>query len=290
MGNGVIFNSSALISGCRFDISMDESYFYPVEPSAMIHNHADYELHMIKSGNYSFEINSNPVRLGEGSILLISPNSYHNTAAPDNDRSKDYCFRFDHSCHEKEKCVFSTAMEGINGALVLDGCGYAIGLAEEVFLEYKRKQLDYQKCMDHLIYMIMLYILRRIVDKVPQKEGSDVQHHADENRTTAIDVFFALNHMYDIHSKDLAKYLNLSVRQLDRVIRKHYDMTFKQKLTEIRIFAAKRLLLESSLPVNVISERVGYNSVENFSSSFSRKTGHTPSSFRKKNSTGSCNP
>jgi AraC-like DNA-binding protein len=287
MSNSVIFNSSAHIGGCRFDISMDKSYFDPVEPSAMIHNHADYEVHMIKRGIFSFEINGSLIKLNEGCILVISPNSYHNTADPDNDLSIDYCFRFDHSCFEKEKCILSTTMKGINKALVLDGCEYAIGLADEIFYEYKRKQLDYHKCMDNLIYMIMLYILRRIVGKAPPKENFEYQNHVDENRTTAIDVFFAENHMHDIHSKDLAVYLNLSVRQLDRVLRKHYDMTFKQKLTEIRIFAAKRLLLESSLSVNEISQRVGYNSVENFSSSFSQKTGHTPSSFRKKNLIGS---
>ena len=252
MSNSVIFNSSAHISGCRFDISIDKSYFDPVEISAMIHNHADYEVHMIKKGIYSFEINSDRIMLDEGSILVISPNSYHNTATPTNDHSIDYCFRFDHSCFEKGGGSLSEAMKGIGRTLVLHGCEHAIGLADEIFFEYKRKQLDYHKCMDHLIYMIILYILRRIIDKASQ-DGPDDPRLVYENRTSAIDEFFAANYMHDTHSKDLAVYVNLSIRQLYRVLRKHYDMTFKQKLTEIRIFAAKRLLLESKLPITLLS-------------------------------------
>lgn len=283
MGSSVIFNSSADIGGCRFEISIDKGWFDTRRHTGMLHNHADYEVHIIKKGAYSFDIYNRRSVSDQNSIFVIPPSSYHNTAVSLKDDSSKYCFRFSHSCNSKEGRILSDALKGIETPFILKDCSHIIQLADEIHYEYQNQQLDYQKCIGYMMSIIMLYILRKVMDRVSQ-EKTDERQHIHENRTSAIDEFFAANYMNDIHSYDLSEYMNLSIRQLDRVLRKHYNMTFKQKLTGMRIFVAKRLLIETKLPVMEISQKAGYNSTEHFCSIFVQKTGHTPSSFRKVNS------
>ena len=57
--------------------------------------------------------------------------------------------------------------------------------------------------------------------------------------------------------------------------------TLSYLIAQRRINAAKRLLLQSSLPISAIAEAVGISDYNYFSKVFRSVTGTTPSAFRK---------
>ena len=57
--------------------------------------------------------------------------------------------------------------------------------------------------------------------------------------------------------------------------------TLSYLITQRRIEAAKRLLLQSSLPISAVGEMVGVSDYNYFSKVFRSTTGMTPSAFRK---------
>ena len=66
--------------------------------------------------------------------------------------------------------------------------------------------------------------------------------------------------------------------------------TLSHLIAQRRIGEAKRLLLQSSLPISAVGEMVGISDYNYFSKVFRTVTGSTPSAFRKNGRSGGANP
>lgn len=79
---------------------------------------------------------------------------------------------------------------------------------------------------------------------------------------------------------DIAEYVNVSPTHLSALYRKSTGQNISDTITSIRIDAACQMLLQSGLPLKVISEKIGYTNQYYFSSCFKKKLGMTPSEYR----------
>lgn len=80
---------------------------------------------------------------------------------------------------------------------------------------------------------------------------------------------------------ELAAIASMSQRQLTELFRRYFDMTPRQYLLEQRMQQGWRLLHDSRLPVEQVSERCGYGSLSAFSSRFSSHFGYSPRVLRR---------
>ncbi|MEF3302175.1 helix-turn-helix transcriptional regulator [Paenibacillus sp. GYB003] len=94
-----------------------------------------------------------------------------------------------------------------------------------------------------------------------------------------IDAFFA-NCQKELTLEMLAETLNLSTKQTHRLLKKHFNTSFKHKLMHTRVEVAKDLLRTSKLSIERIAGEVGYSSTQYFCHLFQQKTGMTPSEYR----------
>ncbi len=74
--------------------------------------------------------------------------------------------------------------------------------------------------------------------------------------------------------------LDLSPRTLQRGLMRG-GTTFRALVTEVRLEAARTLLLDTHMPVHLIARRVGYRTHGAFGRAFLGWTGCPPSTFRK---------
>jgi AraC-like DNA-binding protein len=79
--------------------------------------------------------------------------------------------------------------------------------------------------------------------------------------------------------EDLAKVLNLTGRTLDRYLLKE-DTSFRELSVRIRSKRACELLEEGKLAVSQIAYRLGYSDLANFSRSFKKVNGISPSQYK----------
>ncbi|MEM9272479.1 MAG: AraC family transcriptional regulator ligand-binding domain-containing protein [Cyanobacteria bacterium P01_F01_bin.143] len=79
----------------------------------------------------------------------------------------------------------------------------------------------------------------------------------------------------------LAQQMNISLRSLQRLT-KEYGLTIRQLMDNARKAQAKRLLRDSSLSIETISNRLSYSDTRAFRRAFKRWTGKTPSEFRNR--------
>lgn len=80
---------------------------------------------------------------------------------------------------------------------------------------------------------------------------------------------------------DAAKSVHLNPSYLSQLFKQQLNTKFVDYLTELRIQEGKRLLLNTTLKMTEIAERVGYSEVAYFSNNFKKMTGYSPSMFRK---------
>jgi len=99
-------------------------------------------------------------------------------------------------------------------------------------------------------------------------------------RTKAM-IWILANYHYNPSMKSLADHLGLSYQYLFRRFRFWYVSTPKQFVLEMRLQEAKRLLQETKVPIQEISDALSFPNHSDFCFQFRRKFGKTPSEMRK---------
>lgn len=83
--------------------------------------------------------------------------------------------------------------------------------------------------------------------------------------------------------RKIADYAFVSPAQLNRLFRAEMNQSVMEYVSEQRLNMAKALLINTTLPINIISENVGIVNPVYFSRMFRAKTGQTPREFRRNN-------
>jgi two-component system, response regulator YesN len=85
----------------------------------------------------------------------------------------------------------------------------------------------------------------------------------------------------ELNLKRLAEHFFLNPYYIGKLIKNKLGCHFNEYIHELRIDAAKRMLQNSTKPINVISEEVGYKFLNHFYKNFKSITGVNPGEFRK---------
>ncbi|HSS38353.1 MAG TPA: AraC family transcriptional regulator, partial [Polyangia bacterium] len=80
---------------------------------------------------------------------------------------------------------------------------------------------------------------------------------------------------------ELSAAVGMSVDHFSRMFKRSTGLAPHQYLSDIRLERAKRLLAEGHTPIIEIAYEIGYANPSQFSSFFRKRTGVSPSSFRR---------
>ncbi|MBW8184514.1 AraC family transcriptional regulator [Shewanella nanhaiensis] len=81
--------------------------------------------------------------------------------------------------------------------------------------------------------------------------------------------------------EELAEVAHLSVSALERRFKKYLTKTPKQFINEVRLENARRLLVETDMPISQVGDATGFTDHSYFSKQFRLFFGELPSEFRK---------
>jgi AraC-like DNA-binding protein len=141
-------------------------------------------------------------------------------------------------------------------------------------------ELDERGMENELMGQLLLsQLLIRIARLAKEAENSEPQQ-ADLYVKKAVAY---IHHHYDcdIQVKDIASAVNLHPGYLHRIFKTHMGCTVMEYLSSQRVEKAKMLLAHTDIPVIDISDYIGINSRQYFSSIFKKHTGKSPLEFRK---------
>lgn len=105
------------------------------------------------------------------------------------------------------------------------------------------------------------------------------QHSSDESLGRVMD-YLSRHYSEVIRLSEVAEMVNMSESSFCRFFKQHTSKSFIDFLTDIRLGAASRALIDSSLSIAEIGNDCGFNNLSNFNRIFKKKKGVTPSEFR----------
>ncbi len=90
------------------------------------------------------------------------------------------------------------------------------------------------------------------------------------------------NYNRDISLSDISEFFCVSPGHISRILKQDVGIGFKEYLDNIRVEEAKKLLLNSSITINRIAEKIGCNNARTFIRMFKNHTGYSPKEYREK--------
>lgn len=137
----------------------------------------------------------------------------------------------------------------------------------------------------YLAFGIALLVKKRIaVRKFPVAIPYEKLPLENETKDDEQKIFEYLgNHFSDQHLSlsKMSTDIGISTSKISLLIKRKYNLSFRQYLNTIRISEAKRMLQESRLQISQIAYKVGYTNLTHFCRTFKEVTSVSPNTFRQ---------
>lgn len=130
----------------------------------------------------------------------------------------------------------------------------------------------------------------------PQDAGAaPAEDAADEDSPAAMVMaqvrrYLEDNYMFDLSLDSVGEILHISPAYLSAQFKKYQKMNFLDCLTELRINAAKKLLADPLRSTAEVASMVGYDDSSYFARAFKKRTGMTPTQYRRQAGRGAGAP
>lgn len=192
------------------------------------HSHAMncYELHFITDGKGTLITDDKEYDLMKNDLFITGPNFYHAQYGDDINPVEDVFVLI-----QAENIKKANALSSLFLSTSFYFCrDFDTAIPQILLNEYRQKGLDYQSACGGLLIKILSDILREIAPK------SYINISASENLN---DRRFAIIEQAFLYDKDLtltklSEKIGLCERQTQRLLKKYYNKTFRQKKKESR--------------------------------------------------------
>lgn len=271
------------VNGVAFSVNIDDNFYAVGEECAVLpHTHLHYELLMLDAGALDLVIDDEKHRISSGDAILLCPGEYHYKPKDAiSEQTGQYTLRFDMMGNDFEVKRFEISLKRLRGT-------FKVG--EEIKNHFGRirselfeERLGYKNAIRARFVIIMTELVRIFMNE--QEREPFYQATTKIDKRVRLERFFSIHHTVKTTLGDLAGYLGLSDRQAARIVKSEFGKTFVEMLTEARIIHAKHELKNSEATIAEIADRCGFSSYEYFNHCFKRKTGSSPTEYRKSNKT-----
>lgn len=249
------------------------------------HGSGSYEIHYISSGYGYALVDGRSYRLAPGCLYVTGPHILHAQSPDPNDPMCEYCIYL--KLEKGKKNSFRTlsadaeaVVDTFENATVwfTPDAGQAGQWIKTLFQELETCRTGYELALEAHMKELLVWLVRSL-EKGRVKAAARAFSPADKT-TFLIEEYFLYQYA-SLSLETLASRLDLSPRQTQRLLQKHYGKTFLQMKTEARMSAASVLLTGTGDSITSIADALGYSSMEHFSAAFKSYYQITPRQYRK---------
>ncbi len=134
------------------------------------------------------------------------------------------------------------------------------------------------------IYELLDYYFTQVGSKRKLYKNTD-GFLEDIGKLTELDIYFTkkILSIGELPSIDeMAKHAGMSTTKLKTLFKKVYNQSIGEYFSSCRLNMASTMLLKDKLSIKEVSAKLGFNSVQHFTTAFKLQFGHTPASLFKK--------
>lgn len=224
----------------RFFLQMG-FYSHTRYKSLEFHRHSYPEVHIFLKCDAKFITADGTYAVKDGDVLMVPGELFHAYQMSDEEGSLHCTFQIDVPCNE-------VVIKKLPPGLAMDLLNKASAFREN------DTDADYSSVVPHLAFIGTTLLSGK---KHCARESADYAFLMRE--------YMEYNYAKNITLGDLAKYLNISKKQTERLAIKIFGKTFLEELTAIRMNAADTLVrIHGSRKLTKIAPLVGYQSYSGF--------------------------
>lgn len=236
------------------------------------HCNADFEIHILLSGSCTLEVGNQDIHFQPPKAMLIAPGTFHGPRNLSEDFER-FCFSFMPTRQEFSQQL----IDQVRTVAICSLPPEAIAICRLILAELS-DGLPYAEDVVRAFFAQLLVIIFRRTHL--EFSGERVPVNTATWRTTIIDKFFSPWPNAFGTEDELAAMLNLSRRQLNRVLLQNYGMGYRQKMLRARMEYAGNLLRTTNYKVGQVGVLVGYTAESSFYKAFQSYYGMTPQEYR----------
>ncbi len=191
------------------------------------HSKNSYELHYIVDGEGLLTTDSKTYPLSEGNFFVTGPNVYHQQSTnPENPLTEIYLYL--QASEKKTNDIIVSSFFNTHFCFIEEiDFGY---IFEEILTECNGAKFDYVSATGALLQLLLTRITRAYMPHI-----SNISKDAD---TINDRCFFMIEYTFinnpSITLRELAETIGLCERQTQRLLKKYYGKTFREKKKESR--------------------------------------------------------
>ncbi|MBQ3557591.1 MAG: helix-turn-helix transcriptional regulator [Oscillospiraceae bacterium] len=253
------------------------------------HSHTGYEVQVALEGEYCITFGQQTIRMcAPNALCIIPPGCRHSSEyAGSGVRQMGIGLRF--GCRQRQSPEEATGLLELMDMLpktepvfLTDGelCQTIRRFSEELAAPDVGSEL----LLDALLRQFYIQMFRALKAMAGPQIRDRSDHDKREDRYGKIEEFFHEHYAQPVTEEDLAKYLSVSKRQTSRILRQLCGKSFHEKLEEMRMHYALRMLTRTDESVEDIALQVGYTAASGFYVAFKKSFGMTPAKYRRAHS------
>ncbi len=123
-------------------------------------------------------------------------------------------------------------------------------------------------------------VVRQWIKRFDELVSSDMDEHKTSIKMQKAIEYIKKNYATDLNMAVVSNYISMNYSLFSFTFKQYTGTNFVNYLKNIRVGEAKKLLTETDMKVNEISQAVGYEHEKHFMKTFKNITGLTPSQYR----------
>ena len=266
------------IDNCKFtlfanDVVLTGRYVMP-------YSHSFHALIFVERGNLDAKVENEAFVMEGGDSLIVAPDVNH-IIHFQSFKTKVFCIGFTFSKNDID--------DGIDLykklCTVIPSAGYRFQKNDILHQSIKRVFDSYiEKNKYNVSLSFHEYLVALIMNSKTHKGDEKYDQTVSDSLMGRLHRINTLANAYcdnEISVDDIAKMLSLSTKQVNRIIKTHFNCTWSELLMKKRMTLARDLLENSDMTIEEVSEYVGYDSTRGFYSAFTKYFGEKPGEIRK---------
>ena len=240
------------------------------------HSTSDYELHVIMQGAAEILFDDGTaVVLPQNHAMLIVPNIAHEAHQLQDNFERIFIHFSAEGKHLNQ--LLQAVPQHVAFPIHQEQVAY---LSTQLLAELTGNKPFRRSVIESTLTLLVLKVLR--CSGIEPAEPAQQPDDSALERKNIIEFHFRTDLAQHGRAEALAEKLGLSTRQLLRLLREYYGMSYQQMLIHTRMNQAMWLLQTTDQPIGQIAAAVGYSSEAAFRKIFQQHYGTTPKALRKR--------
>ena len=232
------------------------------------HHHTCYEIHMVTTGHQTYKIGNKNYKIDAGNFLLIPPHTKHQLIDY-SDKAEKFSITFITENPKIRSKITNCVLTNISGR-IMDNLLF-------IKSEYNNKLSTTKSITENSLFESIVLILRAcgLIE-----EGVGENSTNENTRLSLAKQFIKDNIELSPTVDDVAKYCNLSPRQLTRLFLCSDGISPLSYIQKQKVELIQHLLTDEDMSLKEISEKLNFNNEYYFNSFFKKYAGMPPGEYR----------